>query len=358
LLIDDGLIERIDGGDSEIFQELEVLQDKVASGPVGQEDLDHLSALLTKALGISFAARVIPIGDEADGQIELLRIMANEVGDRDRVNIDITHGFRYLPMIALTSALHLQSVKNANVEGFWYGALGSSGTSGTTVRLTGLLKIAESVRALTTYDKDGDYSAFSSIFSEVEPKGSNIATLLDSAAFYENTLNFRMARDEIKKLIVALENHQNRLPGELQLIVPEILRRVKWAEKDNIESRIASIVRTSLSNGDYLRSVIVLYEGIVASICEANSVDPTSYEGREKIRKQYEEFIKESGSNVRPYYTDIKSIRNALAHGNDARSSNIAKRLSDPQLLGKTIEETLAHFVKGSFRKALQEMQI
>lgn len=354
LLIDDGLLERIEDGDSEIFHELGVLQDKVARGSVVQIDLDRLSVLLTGALGISFVAKVIPIGDEVDGQVELLRIMAEEVGERDRVNIDVTHGFRYLPMIALTSALHLQSVKNANIEGFWYGGLGSNGANGTTVRLTGLLRIADGVRALTTFDKDGDYSAFSNLFSEVEPKGSNIAALLKSAAFYENTLNFRKARDEIKNLIVALDNHQQRLPGELQLIVPEILKRVKWAEKDNIESRIATIVRTALSKGDYLRSIIVLYEGIVSAICEANGVDPTSFNEREIIRNSYETYLREASSNIRPYYSDIKSIRNSLAHGSDATSSNIVKTISNPKLLGETIENALDLFVKGKFREDLR----
>ncbi len=44
-------------------------------------------------------------------QIELLRIIADEVKDNDMVHLDITHGFRHLPMLSLLAALYIQQIR-------------------------------------------------------------------------------------------------------------------------------------------------------------------------------------------------------------------------------------------------------
>lgn len=38
------------------------------------------------------------------------------------MSLDITHGFRYLPMLALLSVMHLRVVRAVQIQGIYYGA--------------------------------------------------------------------------------------------------------------------------------------------------------------------------------------------------------------------------------------------
>ncbi len=350
MLIDDALLERVQGDETEIYSELELIQRKAKVGPLAQADLDELTNLLTKAFSVEFLLRIIPNGFDELEQLQLLKLMANEVGLRDRVHIDVTHGFRHLPMLALTSALHLQSVKDASIDGLWYSVFQGSQFPAKAVKLTGLLTIADGVRALAMFDKDGDYTSLSKLFEKSEPAGSNLSELLKTAAFYENTLNFNGARAQILKLNSAIAQHRNNLSVELQLIIPEIERRTSWAESPDVVDRMTKIVRRSLNNGDYLRAALVLFEAIITSACEDRGVSVSNFESRKIVQGELEEYLVETRSTALPYYSELKSIRNSLAHGNEAPSSNVARILGDRVSLGKNLSETLSLFAARRFK--------
>ena len=283
-------------------------------------------------------------------QLQLLKIMADEVEYKDRVHIDVTHGFRHLPMVALTSALHLQSVKDASVSGLWYSVFQGSQVPAKAVKLNGLLAIADSVRAVAMFDKDGDYTSLSKLFENNEPVGSNLSQLLKTAAFYENTLNFRDAKAQIQKLNSAISRHRNSLSIELQLIIPEIERRISWAESTEIVDRMAKVVRRSLNNGDYLRAALVLFEAIITSACEDRGLDASNFDSRKKVQLELEEHLSETRSTALPYYLELRSIRNSLAHGNEAPSSNVARIFGNSAALSNSLTETLNLFAARKFK--------
>ncbi|TVQ93803.1 MAG: TIGR02221 family CRISPR-associated protein [Chromatiaceae bacterium] len=120
----------------------------------------------------------IPYARDSAEQVELLRIMAAHVEADDRVDLDVTHGFRHLPMLAILAALHLGSVRRARIGGIWYGAFDPGSGEAPVHDLAGLLHIADWLQALHRYDKDGDYGAFAHLLG---PAGA----LLEDAAFFE-----------------------------------------------------------------------------------------------------------------------------------------------------------------------------
>lgn len=349
MLIDDVLLERLGEDSSGIYTELETIQEKAERGPLVQEDLNNLTKLLTESLKVSFVLRIIPNGFDEFEQLQLLKLMANEVGQKDRVHIDTTHGFRHLPMLALTSALHLQIVQDASIRGLWYAAYEAPVRPVKAIKLTGLLTIADGVRALATFDKDGDYTSFSKLFENNEPRGSNLSTLLKTAAFYENTLNFNRAKEEIRKLNSAITRHRENLSVELQLIIPEIEKRTKWAESDDVIERMTKIVSRSLRNSDYLRAALVLFEAIVTSACEERGVSATNFDARKVAQLELEQHLETTQSTARPYYSNLKSVRNSLAHGNEAPSSNVMRMLADENELERNLNESLRLFSERRF---------
>ena len=89
---------------------------------VTQERLDRLAPVLADRLGCEVRLRLISYCHTSREQEGLLRDLAEEVGQGDRVDLDITHGFRHLPMLTLLSALHLRKVRSAKIAHIWYGA--------------------------------------------------------------------------------------------------------------------------------------------------------------------------------------------------------------------------------------------
>ena len=96
-----------------------LLQEATEKKEVTTTLLKSLTPLLEKRLRCEIQLLIIPYCRTENEQLELLRIMAAAVNTGDLVHLDVTHGFRHLPMIALLSALHLRKVRNADIRGIW-----------------------------------------------------------------------------------------------------------------------------------------------------------------------------------------------------------------------------------------------
>ena len=64
----------------------------------------------------------VPAGHDRESIVHVFDTIVNEVGIGDEVFIDITHGFRSLPMLALVLANFLRVAKQARIRAVFYGA--------------------------------------------------------------------------------------------------------------------------------------------------------------------------------------------------------------------------------------------
>ena len=64
----------------------------------------------------------IPAGKNKKEQDEIFDAMFRNIEDGETVYFDVTHGFRSIPMLALTIVNYARAVKNAQVGGLYYGA--------------------------------------------------------------------------------------------------------------------------------------------------------------------------------------------------------------------------------------------
>lgn len=109
-------------------------------------------------------------------RMTILQGLLDAVDGADRVTLDLTHGFRHLPMLDLLCVLFLEQACGIRVEAIYFGALEMTGGGVTPMlRVDGLLHMARWLQA-HTYDKDGDYGVFRPLF---EAEGRAQATLLN-----------------------------------------------------------------------------------------------------------------------------------------------------------------------------------
>ncbi|MBV5310880.1 TIGR02221 family CRISPR-associated protein [Chromatium okenii] len=286
--------------------------------------LAPLAPILSARLGCEVCLELIPYARDSAEQIELLRIMANHVNAGDRVNLDVTHGFRHLPMLAILAALHLRSVRHADIGGIWYGAYDQDTGAAPVHNLIGLLHIADWLQALHTYDKDGDYGVFA-------PLLGSAGSLLAEAAFFERTTNPVKAREKLTTWV----NREDRVPADdpaAALFSDALHERIRWyrgASRDQWESALA---QEYLDRGDYVRAAVYGLESRISNQVMEEHGNTNAYESRE----QAERVLKSKNA-----FNTLKRVRNALAHGARPEIDDITQMVCNHKALTNTLRQLL-----------------
>ena len=317
----DVFIEAFAEGDAQEAERL-ALYDKASAAAVSPGDLEPLQGLVKKGLGLAVRLGVIPYGRDTGEQVAILRGLLDAVGDADRVTLDLTHGFRHLPMLGLLSALFLEQVRGIRVEAIYYGALEMTEGGVTPVlRLDGLLHMARWLQALHTYDKDGDYGVFRPLF---EAEGMGQARLLDEAAFYERTTNPVKARERLTGFNAGLHAYEGPVGG---LFVPALEARIRWFRGLDRAAWERALAQEYLERGDFLRAAIYAQEAHISGRLPRGQAD--DFDAREAVRQH------EAGDGP---FRQLVRLRNAMAHGVKPLDSRVLKALANGETLRRTLE--------------------
>ena len=305
------------------------LIEAVAAENVNDTLLRDCEAHLTNTLGIATTCLLIPYARDISEQSALLGRLAETVSAGEHVDIDVTHGFRHLPMLALVAARYLVHVRHVKVRELYYGALEMTPSGGETpvLRLSGMLQMLDWVEALACYEKDGDYSAFSKLLADdgMDPQRTD---LLNQAAFFERTGNPVKAKEKLSSVFESVNVHQGALGG---LFRDELAKRIYWhrgARRDNWELMLADAY---LERHDYLRAATYLYEAFITRATFKHKLDPNDYEQRE------EAYDKERQAN--PEAKDLEYLRNAMAHGVRSGNKAIARTLASQKDLENKLRQ-------------------
>ncbi|MCG5501539.1 TIGR02221 family CRISPR-associated protein [Ectothiorhodospira lacustris] len=285
--------------------------------------LAPLTGPLADHLGCEVHLVLIPYCRTEKEQTDILSIMAHHVQANDRVHIDVTHGFRHLPMLALLAALYLRVARGASIDGIWYGAYDPDTGQAPVHNLIGLLGIADWLQTLNTYDKDGDYGAFAPLLG---PAGEQLAR----AAFLERTNNPVKAREAL----TGWSSKPDRFPADdpaATLFRRELEQRVAWHKRRDRAAWEGALARQYLDREDYVRAAIFSLESVISAEVLRSGGQVNQYEDRETAR----DTLKHSAEGFR----QLNHLRNALTHGLQAHDGKIERFLLDEIRLKRKLKE-------------------
>lgn len=292
--------------------------------------LAPLAPLLAKRLGCEVRLEIIPYAHDPAEQVELLRNLAAHVEAGDRVHLDVTHGFRHLPMLGILSALHLRIARQARIEGIWYGAYDPDTGAAPVHNLVGLLNIADWVQALHTYDKDGDYGAFADLLDRDQGQSGK---LLREAAFFERTSNPVKAREKLNTWS-GLPDRFPRADSTAELFRDELEQRLAWVRGGNRAAWEGALGWQHLERGDYVRAVIYGMEAVISAEVTRQRGNLNDFDDRK--------YHRESLMNQDDFKT-LNGLRNAMAHGVRPFDQRLAHMITDAKALQASL--------RGLFRK-------
>ena len=305
------------------------LIEAVESDAVDTSLLQSHAGHLAERLGHPVDCLLIDYARDPAGQARLLGQLAASLTEGEHIAMDVTHSFRHLPMLALIAARFLTRVRNVLIEDIYYGAYDMKDPASDEVpvlRLKGMLKMLDWVDALSSYDKDGDYSVFSGLLADDGmPEGR--ARILESAAFQERVNHLEGARQKLSASLEAIATHQGPLGS---LFRPELEARVAWVRKPERSQRELALADAYLARRDYLRTAIFLLEGLITREVDRRKGISNNYEERDEARKAL-------GQNDKRF-KQLEWLRNALAHGQRSQDTATAKLLSDETALRDALQ--------------------
>lgn len=318
----DVLLQHQAAADETVLQLMEAVEQE----SVTQALLTSCEPHLSRQLGRPVTCLLIPYARNADEQVAILQALASVIAERESVVIDVTHGFRHLPMLALVAARYLARVRQVQVEELYYGALEMSAAGETPVlRLGSLLHMLDWVESLATYEKDGDYGVFAPLL-EADGMDSRQAALLRQASFYERTGNPVQAQQKLGSVIESVKNHGGALG---RLFRDTLARRISWFRKGNRSDWERALGNAYLERGDYLRAATYLYESNITRATLLHGWDSNDFTDR---KRAYE---LERGEDSK----ELEYLRNSLCHGIRPMGNYTAQHLQSEERLKSRLEQ-------------------
>jgi CRISPR-associated Csx2 family protein len=274
------------GADWETEQVLEMIE-LVDTQSVTESALEKYSAEFPDSIEL----QLIPSGASLEDQSQVLNIVTNAIREGDRVWLDVTHGYRHLPMLGLASAAIGTRLIKAEIEEIGYGA-GDMTLNGITpvISLLWVLRLMEVLSACTVLD---DYQLLRPLIG-CFPNGT-IRNALEDAAYKIDVMRIDEAALAVRKAVKQLESEIESLGAELKTVAAPLIQRLeRFSRHERTAKGLTSMARLALEQDDFLRTSIFL----------AEAIDIAAVQGI-------------PGDNQRD--SRLKAVRNWLAHAGKLR---------------------------------------
>jgi CRISPR-associated Csx2 family protein len=309
----------------------EAVETAVRSGGTTQAALAALVPDLQGALGagagkLRVHLRIITLAETEAEQHAVLDALA-DAAPSGQVWIDVTHGFRHLPILAAVSALHLRLSRGVRIEGVFYGALEMTKSPRATpvIDLRGMLGVGEAIGALGAYRRTGDLRALADAM-QAGGLDTAIAKTMRDAAHAEQVLDLRRAIQGWRAVANALQQPHS---GAAELVRRDVLQSLSWALQPRVSDQLRGLALQRAEYAAPLAALTLGVEACVAKRIEAAGGDPLA--ATKAQRDEARDALRQAGEGVmipaRPAdllqalkkhphlrFRVLNALRNSLAH--------------------------------------------
>lgn len=303
------------------------LIDAVAKEAVSQDMLTVHEQRLTEKFGIPVRCLLIPYARNEQEQTAILTSLAGVIDPSEHITLDVTHGFRHLPMLALVAARYLTHVRKVNVAEVYYGALEMTAhdTGETPVlRLGAMLHMLDWVEALAVYEGSGNYGVFADLLKKDDPEiDSAQANMLVQGAFFERSSNPIRAKEALSSALQQVREHKGPLGS---LFRDTLADNIDWFRNGSRADWELALADRYLARKDYMRAVNYLYESLLTHAVLEYGGNPKEYKDRDAAFEQIPSSRKKDAWL-------LKNLRNNMVHGVQGNHSDTRKLLRDEDQL-------------------------
>jgi CRISPR-associated Csx2 family protein len=325
----------------------------------------------------------IPDGKDEKEIWQIFEIIFNELKDDDKLYFDLTHGFRYLPMLLLVLGNYAKFMKKGiEIKHISYGNYEARENNiAPFVDLLSLSKLQDWTTAAADFIKFGDAKEISNLTqkettpilkaSEGKDKTASILRNLNKAILNltkdikTNRGNSIVSGQNQKQIIDILDNLKQELLPALSPILKKIEDDVKTIyNKEKDVNNLISSVKYCIDKNLIQEGLTILQEGIISVLLtddyqnkikrefvsgylntyKNGAFDPKRFELNSLEKEELQTFLKDypNITNIADIFTKITANRNDINHAGLLDNATTADRLKEN--LEKYFQEIQSHF--------------
>ena len=338
------------------------------------------TGLKTQLSQLKLPFPVIPIKGLPDGNNEeeiwqIFTRVFEVIQEGDELYFDLTHGFRYLPMLTLVLGNYAKFLKNITIKSITYGNYESrdeSTNEAPIIDLQSLSELQDWTSGSSSFLMNGNITTLTSMCERdltpliKESKGKNdnariLRNYMKAIANLVDDLNTCRGEEILKGDNIRKINH---LSNELTDVIIEpmkpIIKKIResfqnFSTSDHIKNGYIA-AQWCFDNKMYQQSLTILNEMLISHICEIEGWKKDDATVRECVKsafnkatnhdscnkREYKDFNKETINRIQSYkefktlvliYDKTNDLRNDYNHSgmrpNGSSSQKIVNRLSD-----------------------------
>ncbi len=257
-------------------------------------------------LPIQIVDKFIPNGKNEEEMWEIFTTIFNVLEENDEVYIDLTHSFRYLPMLLLVLSNYAKFLKNIKVVSLSYGnfeARNHETNEAPIVNLLPITALQDWTFAAADYLKNGNVERLVDLSSTQlkpilrEAKGTNKDAILINKfikKLQEATEDFQTCRglniinsSNINALKSQLEDLESTFIKPLDPVIKKISDSFEVFDKEQNIQNGFNAAKWCLENGLYQQSATILQENVVSFFCNKHQIDIANEDEREIINSVF-----------------------------------------------------------------------
>lgn len=277
---------------------------------------DHIVLAMTKEArakyedqlnqDLSYEVIEIPTGGTEVEIWEAFNAIASQIPAAVRLSIDITHGFRFQPMMGIAHAAYLQALQDVEIDTILYGAFKGHGHDNTytdVINLTSFVTLMEWSYGIRSMKRFGQFAPLSSILKEThkaayKKKASHSPKYLNTLGGQLEALGQALETNHLTGVADAASNvlstldsaaaDAEALPAATPLVA--LLDQIKdragqlVADQD-IRPAFDKLITHLSASGQYQQVITVCREAIVYRCCQWAGLNPDDKDDNRSVEQ-------------------------------------------------------------------------
>jgi len=274
--------------------------------------------------------------DEIWGNFEKLLEITELIQEDDEIYLDITHGFRYMPIlnIFLLEFISIFKSPSINIKGVYYGMFSDKISEIIDFKI--FFDLLEWTKAINMFKYNSNAQQLVELLSKngVENDVTKIFTQFNSNLQLANMSSLWQFMKGASKKIKVLSDSNNKIMKLLSTDLITMTQRFDKEKQSDFQYELAVWLH---ENNNHALSYIALYEAIITKSCELKNYDVNNHNLREDAKKSL-------GNDKwgKYFYTknddSLSVIRNSITHQSNERKDMVKQDIEKLKIFIKTFK--------------------
>ncbi len=273
--------------------------------------------------------------DEVWKNFEKLLEIKSHIAKGDEVYLDITHGFRYMPIlnIFLLEFLTLLHKDSFQIKAILYGMF--AGNNSEIIDFKIFFDLLSWVKAINDFKLNSKTISLANLLKSEDIEASKTLLQFGNNLQLANMHSLWQFMKQANKKLQKLNNSNNKVIKFISSEIEEITNKFNKETQSLFQYELAKWLYESQN---YALSYIALYEAIITKVCEKKGYDLNNHKEREEAKKRVDHPYDKLFNTLikgKENQNSISQIRNSIVHQNMERKDLVMQDI-----------ERLAFFLK------------